>query len=179
MSDFNIWEEAQKNLTIRRMRPEDLTRVLFIDQQSFTVPWPRNAYEYELFENPNSLLLVAEVNPEAQLTEVVGMIVLWIIVDEMHIATLAVLPEFRRMGIAKNLIRSSLTEAQEYGTTTATLEVREGNLAAQNLYHSLGFEIVGRRKRYYRNNHEDAIIMTLNCHTGASPVSITDCQENK
>src|SRR4030067_1421735 len=89
------------------------------------------------------------------------MIVMWLIVDEAHIATLAVEPEYRRQGIGRNLLATALREAAHIGMREATLEVRANNLAAQRLYQKFMFEIVGFRPHYYRDNSEDALIMTM------------------
>ncbi len=97
-------------ISIRPMRSEDLAQVQTIDRLSFSMPWPGSAYEYELYENPLSLLWVAEAHmPEGE-DQVVGMIVVWLIVDEAHIATIAVLPEYRGQGIARCLLVTALQE---------------------------------------------------------------------
>ena len=145
---------------IRLMRPEDLQRVQEIDHLSFTMPWPESAYVFELNENPLSTLWVAEDTSIQGQGTIVGMIVLWYIIDEAHIATLAIHPSHRTKGIAKFLLITALKNAWENGMRSATLEVRANNGAAQALYQQFGFEIVGRRSRYYRDNHEDALIMT-------------------
>src|SRR5690606_23674322 len=93
---------------------------------------------------------------------IAGVIVLWMILDEAHIATIAVHPDYRRRGIGKQLIATALAEGIRQGAASATLEVRAGNEAAQNLYRLFRFEVVGRRPRYYRDNNEDALIMTVN-----------------
>ena len=144
------------NLIIRPMGEDDLDQVQAIDQISFSLPWPKRAFRYELLENPKSMLWVAEMNHK-----VVGAIVVWIILVEAHIATLAVLPEFRRQGYAQKLVLKALTSAKENGAQHTTLEVRASNIVAQNLYRGFGFEIVGRRPQYYQDNREDALIMTL------------------
>ncbi len=149
------------SIAIRPMTSEDLLQVQAIDRRSFSMPWPNSAYEYELYENPLSLLWVAEAHmPDGKL-KVVGMIVVWLIVDEAHIATIAVRPEYRGQGIARCLLVTALQEVIQRGFRIATLEVRSGNLAAQNLYHRFGFATVGLRPRYYRDNNEDALIMTV------------------
>ena len=94
-------------------------------------------------------------------TEIVGMIVVWLIIDEAHIATLAVHPDHRGQGIGRRLLFTALNDCVGWGAHSATLEVRQGNLAAQTLYKDFGFEIVGRRPHYYIDNNEDALIMTL------------------
>jgi len=148
-------------ISIRPMKSEDLPQVQTIDRLSFSMPWPGSAYEYELYENPLSLLWIAEAHPPEGEDKVVGMIVVWLIVDEAHIATIAVLPEYRGQGIARCLLVTALQEVIRRGLRIATLEVRSGNIAAQNLYHRFGFSSVGLRPRYYRDNNEDALIMTV------------------
>lgn len=147
---------------VRRMALADVERVHLIDQLSFTMPWPVSSYRYELTENKTSLAHVAEVVHDNDLTVVVGMIVTWLIIDEAHIATIAVHPNYRRLGIGKILLNISLQEAIRSGAKAATLEVREGNRAASNMYAGFGFKVAGRRPRYYHDTQEDAIIMTVN-----------------
>jgi ribosomal-protein-alanine N-acetyltransferase len=146
---------------IRPMQAEDLPAVQAIDQVSFAMPWPASAYRYELYDNPHSLLWVAEaVGPDEQ-RQVVGMVVVWLIIDEAHIATIAVHPDYRARGIAAELMAAALSGALEHGMLTATLEVRAHNPPAHKLYQRFRFEVVGRRPRYYRDNNEDALIMTI------------------
>lgn len=145
---------------IRFMRENDLPQVLEIDRQSFSMPWPASAYHYELFENQDSLLWVAETDDSQSKQKVIGMIVVWFIVDEAHIATIAVDPQYRQRGVARDLLSRALKTIVEKGYRIATLEVRAYNAAAQNLYRSFDFQVVGFRPRYYRDNNEDALIMT-------------------
>lgn len=150
------------NIQIRPMLLNDLEQVKVIDQLSFSMPWPDNSYRYEVVENPASLLWVAEgetVNGESR---VCGIVVVWLILDETHIATLAVHPDYRGLGIGKQLLTVALEESAQQGAKLATLEVRDSNKVAQNIYRKCGFESVGRRRRYYRDNREDAVLMTLN-----------------
>lgn len=148
-------------MNIRAMRSDDLEQVAAIDQMSFSMPWPISSYRYELFENPLSLLWVAEVARDGEQPRVAGMVVVWMIMDEAHIATLAVHPEARNQGIARHLLQVALDEAILRGMRSATLEVRASNLTAQRLYGRFGFQVVGRRPHYYRDNDEDALIMTV------------------
>ncbi len=97
---------------------------------------------------------------ESQTSLVVGMIVVWMVLDEAHIATLAVDPQYRGLGVASRLLETSLQAAMQRNASQATLEVRAGNQAALALYRRFGFEVVGRRPRYYKDNNEDALIMT-------------------
>ncbi len=139
----------------------DIPRVHEIDMQSFSLPWPEKSYRFELTENPSTLALVAVLPAESNSTLVIGMSVVWIIMDEAHIATIAIDPDYRGNGYGKSLLAESLRQSIQRGASLATLEVRENNLSAQHLYKEFGFDIAGRRIRYYKDNNEDAIIMTL------------------
>ena len=147
-------------LIIRPMRQDDLEQVGAIDRMSFSIPWPKKAFQYELNDNPRSTQWVAEANTPGRKNQVVGVIVSWLIMDEVHIATLAIHPNHRDKGIAQRLILVTLQEAVKKGARQATLEVRANNIPAQELYHRFGFIVAGRRVRYYRDNNEDALIMT-------------------
>lgn len=144
------------NLVIRRMTVEDVPAAHDIDVLSFSLPWPERSFRFEVTDNPAARCWVAELDGR-----LVGILVLWLIIDEAHIATLATHPEFRRLGIAKSLLMSALDHAYTEGAQSAFLEVRAGNKAAQNMYEKFGFEEVGLRQRYYKDNNEDAILMTL------------------
>lgn len=146
---------------IRRMRHEDLEQVQLIDRISFSLPWPESAYKYELEHQAASLPWVADLLIKNAPTRVLGCIVVWVILDEAHIATLAVHPDFRRLGISRLLLVAGLKDAYQRGCRSATLEVRAGNLPAQALYRHFGFIEAGVRTRYYKDNQEDALIMTL------------------
>jgi ribosomal-protein-alanine N-acetyltransferase len=151
------------SLIIRKMRVEDVPTAHEIDKLSFTLPWPERSLRYEVSDNPAARCWVAELDGH-----VVGMLVLWMIIDEAHIATLATHHEFRRQGIAKQLLVTALENAYTQGARSALLEVRAGNEAAQAMYRKFGFEVVGQRKRYYKDNNEDAVLMTLQ-HLPAYP----------
>lgn len=146
---------------IRLMREDDLEKVAEIDQLSFSMPWPKRVYAYEIHENQNSLSWVAEIRSPDGRRQVCGMIVIWIILDKAHIATFAVHPDHRGKGLAKRMLKTALIAAINHGTTQATLEVRAGNYKAQELYQHFKFEEDGQRPRYYKDNNEDAIIMTI------------------
>jgi len=144
------------SLVVRRMTVEDVPTAHEIDISSFTLPWPERSFRFEVTDNPAARCWVAELDGR-----VVGILVLWLIVDEAHIASLATHPDFRRQGIAKQLLVVALDKAYTEGARTAFLEVRDGNEAARRMYQKFGFEEVGRRERYYKDNNEDAILMTL------------------
>jgi len=144
------------NLSVRRMTLEDIQAVVELDQISFSLPWPERSFRFELTDNPASRCWVAEADGR-----VVGMVVTWLFVDEAHIATIATHPDYRRQGIARQLLIFTLQAAIRKGAQSSFLEVRASNLPAQEMYRKFGYVEVGRRKRYYRDNDEDAILMNL------------------
>ncbi|HWS24122.1 MAG TPA: ribosomal protein S18-alanine N-acetyltransferase [Anaerolineales bacterium] len=140
---------------IRQMTFEDLPRVHQIDRESFSTPWPVEAFTIEL-KNPKARCWVIQ-----EADQIIGYIVFWIIIDECHIATIAIDRSFRGKGYARALIQKTLQSSRSEGATFAFLEVRAGNEEAKSLYNSFGFEIVGTRKKYYKDNNEDALLLTL------------------
>lgn len=139
------------------MTEQDIEQVSLIDRASFTLPWPDRSFKYEVSGNENSIPLVAVTKTG----EVAGFIVVWVIVDEAHIGSIAVTDAFRQRGIGEKIIRAGLRLARERGCLQAYLEVRRGNQAALHLYEKLGFGVDGIRPRYYEDNHEDAVLMSL------------------
>jgi ribosomal-protein-alanine N-acetyltransferase len=160
-------------LMIRPMKLEDVPRVHEIDVLSFALPWPEKSFLFELNENPTTLAVVAELKSPYAESGVVGMAVVWIVVDEAHIATIAIHPDYRGNGYGKKLLAESLRRAIRRGVTQATLEVRDHNLLAQSMYQKFGFIVVGRRPHYYMDNGDDAVIMTVN-HLGGQYIDWLD-----
>ncbi|MBL8055873.1 MAG: ribosomal protein S18-alanine N-acetyltransferase [Anaerolineales bacterium] len=161
-------------IAIAPMTLDDIPQVLQIDRLSFPQPWSEQSYRFELLENQHAYFIVAAARaagPTARRwwerlaprrpmpRQVVGYAGLWLVVDEAHINTLAVHPEWRGHGIGEQLLVALLAHARAHQALTATLEVRVRNLTAQHLYRKYGFEEVGRRPRYYRDG-EDALLMT-------------------
>ncbi len=142
---------------IRKMTVEDVPVVAQLDRISFSLSWPEYAFYYEVKDNSAARCFVAETDDR----KVIGMIVSWVIVDELHIATIAVHPDYRRQGIGELILTKALQDGREAGTQHALLEVRAGNDAAQHLYRKFGFKAAGRRPKYYKDNGEDAILMNL------------------
>ena len=138
------------------MTLEDVSAVAALDKMSFSLPWPERSFRFELTDNPASRCWVYDLDGK-----IVGMIVAWLLVDEVHIATIATHPEHRKQGIARELLTYALRYMSMEGAVTSFLEVRESNLAAQEMYRKFGYEESGRRKRYYKDTNEDAILMTL------------------
>lgn len=143
-------------MVIRKMTLDDLEQVVAIDQVSFSLPWPARSFRFELTDNEASRCWVADLDGR-----VIAMLVGWFIVDELHVATIATHPEFRSQGIGREILLYSLRAAKEEGAVKSFLEVRESNEIAQTMYRSFGFVEDGRRKGYYKDNGEDAILMSL------------------
>ena len=143
-------------IEIRRMKLEDVPEVVEIDRSSFTLPWTERSFKYEVHENHAARCWVTTMDGQ-----VVAMMVLWIIVDEAHIATIATHPHFRRRGFARRMLVNALVAAHEEGMKKALLEVRARHVVAQKIYCDIGFVEVGRRPMYYRDNGEDAVLMTM------------------
>jgi [ribosomal protein S18]-alanine N-acetyltransferase len=98
-------------------------------------------------------------SPAPALASIIGFAGLWLMVDEAHITTIAVHPDNRGRGVGELMLGSLIDIAYEIGARNVTLEVRITNHVAQNLYRKYGFREAGVRRRYYSDNHEDALIM--------------------
>ena len=139
---------------VEPMRLEDVPAVHRIERASFPVPWPDFAFRQEIQTNRLAHYLVVRAG-----SQTVGYGGLWLMVDEAHITTFAVLPEWRRRGIGGRLMVALMQVALDLNARVMTLEVRLSNRAARALYAQFGFRPVGVRPRYYSNNAEDALIM--------------------
>jgi ribosomal-protein-alanine N-acetyltransferase len=159
---------------IEPMRWEDVPAVMDIERESFPLPWSSYTYRHELTENKHSHYIVARSRmPETnrrtwwkQLLRlgtlpIVGYGGFWLITDEAHISTLAVANKHRGKGLGELLLAHMIEQATSMNAAMVTLEVRVSNHVAQNLYQKYGFVITGTRPRYYRDNEEDAHIMTV------------------
>lgn len=142
---------------IREAKEEDINDIISIEMESFTAPWTRESHCEEM-SNPLSVLRVAEYNDN-----LVGYICASIFHDEGHILNLASHPLYRRMGVAKALVKDIISYIRDHGGKKIFLEVRTSNMIAVQLYNGLGFEITARRKDYYRTPREDAVVMMLEC----------------
>jgi len=142
-------------MRVEKMALEDVPDVHRIERASFPVPWPDYAFRQELQTNKLAHYLVVRV-----LEETVAYGGLWMMVDEAHVTTFAVLPQWRRHGVGGRLMLEMVRLARELGARVLTLEVRLSNAPARSLYQRFGFRPVGVRPRYYSDNGEDALIMT-------------------
>lgn len=137
------------------MVPEDLPGVLDIERACFVAPWTRGMFE-DTLGSPVARSFVVEGSGR-----ILGYIVFYFAVSEMHIMNIATHPELKRRGIAQAVMSAVLGLARESRAKECFLEVRESNGPARGLYEKLGFEVVGRRKGYYRETGEDALVMKL------------------
>jgi len=152
---------VEGQIRLRRMSEDDLSEVDALDRACFSDPWPQGAFAQELHsENPN-LCLVAEDARKPEGQNIVAAAVFWLIVDELHLGTIGVLPEYRKEKIGLALLVEGLLLGLQKGAQSSLLEVRAGNAEALRLYQSLGYQIVGRRTAYYQDNNEDALLLTL------------------
>lgn len=143
---------------ISPMDPQDVDVIMPLERQAFADPWTRRMYLSDLAENPLATYRVVRSESDG-LPPILGWGGFWLLIDEAHIATVASHPEYRGCGLGQWLMVALLDKAQERGARVATLEVRISNLTAQKLYDKLGFDVVGTRRKYYRDG-EDGLIMT-------------------
>ena len=148
-------------LRVGPMTLDDLPDIHRIEDASFSVPWPDDAYRSELQGNRLASYLVVRTDDA-----VIAYGGIWIMVDEAHITTFAVDPAWRRQKVGETLLLALLDLAVARNAREATLEVRLSNLPARRLYEKYGFRPVGLRPRYYSDNGEDALIMTTEPLTG-------------
>ena len=146
------------NATIAQMSIEDLDEVLSIERASFRTPWSKGAFLYELKKNRAARCWVAR-GATVPAPVIVGYLCLWEIGPEIHITNLAVHPGWRRQGVARALLGITIEDARRRHLRLAILEVRPTNTEALKLYEGHGFRVIGRRKGYYFDTGEDALVM--------------------
>jgi [ribosomal protein S18]-alanine N-acetyltransferase len=142
--------------TIERLAGEqDLDGVLEVEDESFTNPWTRDMYQWEL-QNRSVCHVFVVRTPQC---EVAGFCAFWLVIDEIHINNVALRPAYRGQGLGTALLHHVMREARALGAKRATLEVRASNVGARRLYERLGFEVSATRRNYYTNPVEDALIL--------------------
>jgi ribosomal-protein-alanine N-acetyltransferase len=133
----------------------DLDGVLDVESESFTNPWTREMYTWELQNRSVCHILVVRTPGCA----VAGFCAFWLVFDEIHINNVAVRPAYRGQGIGTALLARVFEDARALGARRATLEVRASNTGARRLYERFGFYVAGTRRNYYTNPVEDALIL--------------------
>lgn len=162
--------------SFEKMKPNDIPAVMAVERRAFTLHWSEHTYRHELLENKHAhyyvlrhrssttpsrwsrLLRWLRRDPEPP---VIGYGGFWMITDEAHISTIAVEMGWRGHGLGEYLLASMIAQAMDMRAVQVTLEVRETNRVAQNLYRKYGFEITGKRLNYYQDNHENAFLMIV------------------
>ncbi|MEZ4540903.1 MAG: ribosomal protein S18-alanine N-acetyltransferase [Chloroflexota bacterium] len=146
--------------SLRPMTVDDIPAVLEIDRLSFPSPATAQLYLNELTDNRLAhYQVLARRDPSGE--TLAGYAGFWLIADEVHVSTIAVHPDERRRGRGEWLFLNLLLEACRLDPLLVTLEVRTSNMAAQGLYRKYRFQEVGRRRRYYHDTGEDALLMTV------------------
>ena len=141
------------DIALLPMAAEHIPAVAQIEKLCFGSDWTPTQFQREL-ENPRCTYFVALFQGLP-----VAYIGYWQILEEAHITSVAVLPEYRKRHLAQQLMLAMLEHCQKSGVDWITLEVKADNLPAQKLYEKFGFAIKGRRKNYYRDDRQDALIM--------------------
>lgn len=145
---------------IRAMQLSDLPEVMQNEAAAYATPWVEEGYRQELTQNKQAHYFVIGRHGSIG-DELIGHAGYWLIYDEGHISTIAIHPNWQNRGLGRLLLWHNLDAIRQHPVTLITLEVRESNGYAQRLYERFGFEVVGRRQRYYQDNGEDALIMSL------------------
>lgn len=152
------------SIIIKAMEKIHVKSVAQIEKECFVHPWSKASFYEELY-NPMSLTLVAVNSSDLSTTEnenALGFVNVRTISDEVYINNIAVTKNFRRKGIGNSLLSALEETVRKNNASFITLEVRESNASAISLYSSLGYEIAGKRKKFYRDPVEDAVLMTKN-----------------
>jgi len=153
-------------LVLESLKAKQLPAVVELDQLCFSKLWTLEGYSREM-NSPNSELLVLSVpnfqnnisTSLDQTQKIIGIGCLWAILEEAHLTILGIHPDYRGQGLGRLLLTALLTKAVQRKLERATLEVRDSNVSALSLYEKFGFKIAGKRKRYYSNPPEDALIL--------------------
>jgi ribosomal-protein-alanine N-acetyltransferase len=145
-------------MTISRMTQADIRTVMRIESLSFSTSWPPSAFASELSDNKLAHYFVGRVG-DAQTGAVVAYGGIWVILEDSHITTIAVHPDWRGKKYGEEMLLHLMHEAIDRGASWITLEARESNTVAQNLYRKYGFTTVSVRRAYYSDNGENAVVM--------------------
>jgi ribosomal-protein-alanine N-acetyltransferase len=170
MQRFDDDSDYQAAINIEPMTLDDLSAVAELEALSGLSPWGYDGYQKELERGERTVMLVARpvVGYPARF-RVLGFLCSKVVIDEWHINNMATHPKFRRRGIARSLISEGLKLAKKLGAAQGWLEVRASNLAAQELYQQFGFNPIHRRRGYYSNPVEDAIVMCRDLLSDSGP----------
>jgi ribosomal-protein-alanine N-acetyltransferase len=155
----DMWPDPAKSppvpgCKIVPMRMDHVDPILTIEQESFPVPWSRAAFEHDLTAND-----LAHYWTLFRDEEMIGYSGIWLLDRIAHLTTICIQRRHRRLGLGRWFLLETMRMGAELGAERFTLEVRESNRIAIDLYESVGYRVVGRRKNYYREIGEDALVM--------------------
>lgn len=171
--------QSSPTYVLRHMQLSDIPQVIEIDRVAFPMPWSARTYQFEITNRDTSHMIVLEtVESAARLGRglrgwfqrlfssslsgtIVGYGGCWLIAGEAHISTIATHSDCRGLGLGELLLAGMLRRAVALGGEYSVLEVRESNLTARRLYEKYEYQVEGRRKGYYRDNGEDALLMAI------------------
>ena len=161
-TDEQIFAAKQFNnnmVAIRNMAPDDIHEIAALERELFPSPWSQESFREELLNNISTTYVLAYN------LRIIGYAVFWLFAEELHITKIAVSPHYRNMGIASWAVQLICEQARLLDAKEAFIEVRQSNDSAIHLYKKCGFAMMGRRKNYYQNPPEDALLMqaTLQC----------------
>src|SRR6202048_2042904 len=161
--------QIRQQLAIELMREADVATVQEIEREIFATPWPRNAYYRELASRASAHYVVLRQeglieNPAAYRAPeldptIIGYGGMWRMYDEAHVTTIGVRHDVQHQGYGRIIFAGLVQAAYDMGAKWVTLEVRASNDNAMRMYENFGFKVIGRRKGYYTDNGEDAIVM--------------------
>ncbi|MGH7729114.1 MAG: ribosomal protein S18-alanine N-acetyltransferase [Vulcanimicrobiaceae bacterium] len=158
--DLPAAERPRGRMTIAPMTQGDLREVMRIEALSFSTTWPPSAFVSELTDNKLAHYVVGRVCPGPDQAErIVAFGGIWVILEDSHVTTIAVHPDFRGQKYGEELLVHLLQRAIAGGASWITLEARESNTIAQRLYRKYGFTTVSTRRAYYSDNGENAVVM--------------------
>ena len=147
---------------LRKAKPPDLPALTALEAACFTHPWTEAQIAKEISVAPPGGVFVLEGPPGSEETAgICAYCAFRLVLDEMHVMNVAVAPKARRRGLARRLLHFALRRAARAGARTGFLELRAGNREALGLYESLGFRPLSRRRAYYRQPVEDALVLVL------------------
>lgn len=148
-------ETKLKTLRFEPLQEAHIPAILEIENRTNSAPWSERSFRNELNHEHGIFLAAIEDG------RVIGYGGVWLVIDEAHVTTVAVDDSKRRQGVGERLMKELLLRAKEKGMVCSTLEVRASNDPAVHLYEKLGYQTTARRKRYYPDNNEDALVMWM------------------
>ena len=143
------------DVIIRKATINDVDAIVDVELDVFTTAWSRQSFEEEL-NNVLTTYLIVELN-----SQIVGYAGFWLVIDEAQVTNVAIKHDWQSQGLGRKLMQALMKEAKLQEAINMSLEVRESNFTAQNLYETLGFTVSGLRPNYYLDDKENAVLM--NC----------------